>query len=68
MRKWNINKVTYCAIRDWTEHKTIKTFKLVYNFAFLGGNPVWRTWRIIRNTLKSTYKEMIKDYEKTIDN
>ena len=34
MKKWNINKVTYCAIRDWIEHKTIKTFKLVYNFAF----------------------------------
>lgn len=64
----NIDKVAYCAIRDWTEHKSIKTFKLVYNFAFTGGCGIWKVWRIFRNTFRGTYKKITEDYEKVIDN
>jgi hypothetical protein len=63
MAKWNIKASTYHALKAWTERKSLNNFKSVYHSAFTGGNPIWRVWRILRNTISGRYKEMVVDYE-----
>lgn len=48
-----ITKVQYLAIDNWLNQKSWKNFKTLFILGFdLKGwrRPLWRCWRIIRNT------------------
>ena len=48
-----ITKVQYTAIDNWLKEKTFQNFKTLFIFGFnLKGwqRPIWKCWRIIRNT------------------
>jgi hypothetical protein len=60
-----MNKKTYAAIVKWVEHKSLKNFFKLYKDGFLFNRlwtcPLWRIWRIIRNTITKRYDEIAKD-------
>ena len=49
----------------WLEKKNFHTFKLLYLYGFQSeAKPLFRIWRILRNTLNGRYREIaIKGYE-----
>lgn len=49
----------------WLEKKSFKNFKLLYHYGFRNNpNPVFRIWRIFRNTVNGRYREIaIKGYK-----
>lgn len=60
-----MNKKTYTVIVEWVEHKSFKNFLKLYKDGFLFNHlwtrPIWRIWRIIRNTVTKRYDEIVKD-------
>lgn len=61
MPSYNISKECYNSVVNWNKKKNFKNFCMVYKYGFrfeyLWQRPLWRTWRIIRNTwiLKEKY-------------
>ena len=59
-----ITKVQYTAIDSWLKEKTFQNFKTLFIFGFnLKGwqRPIWKCWRIIRNTwITKIYYEIYK--------
>lgn len=63
-----LNKKQFIAIYNWVNHKSIKTFIAVYRDAFdinfMWWRPLWRCWRIFRNTyINKRYSEIAKAKE-----
>lgn len=60
-----MNKEAYAVIVKWVEHKSFKNFLKLYKDGFLLNHlwmrPLWRIWRIIRNTVTKRYDEIVKD-------
>ena len=48
----------YKALLEWERKKNLDNFRRVYRECFTGGNFIYRTWRIIRNTITGRYVEM----------
>lgn len=57
----------YKALLEWERKKSLDNFRRVYRECFTGGNFIWRTWRIIRNTITGRYVEMLEMYENSVD-
>lgn len=63
MPSYNISKECYNSVVNWNKKKNFKNFCMVYKYSFrfryLWQRPLWRTWRIIRNTwiLKEKYQK-----------
>lgn len=57
----------YKALLEWERKKSLDNFRRVYRECFTGGNFIWRTWRIIRNTITGRYAEMLEMYENSVD-
>ena len=57
----------YKALLEWERKKSLDNFRRVYGECFTGGNFIWRTWRIIRNTITGRYVEMLEMYENSVD-
>ena len=59
------NKRGYDAIVNWVENPSIKNFFKLYKdgftIRFIWWRPLWRIWRIIRNTVTGRYKEIAND-------
>ena len=59
------NKKGYDAIVHWVENPSIKNFFKLYRdgftFRFIWWRPLWRIWRIIRNTATGRYKQIAND-------
>ena len=59
------NKKAYNAIVCWVENPSIKNFFKLYKdgffIRFIWWRPLWRIWRIIRNTITGRYKEIASD-------
>lgn len=52
-------KIFMMAVQEWNEEKCWETFKGIYTFGFRNNpNPLFRVWRIARNTLNGRYKEI----------
>ena len=48
-----ITKLQYLAIDNWLKKKTVQNFKTLFIVGFnLKGwqRPIWKCWRIVRNT------------------
>lgn len=65
----SINYKTFEAIYNWMNHKSLKNFCVLYRDGFLFNHlwarPLWRCWRIFRNTyLNNRYNEIVADKEK----
>ena len=64
-------KLFYKAVCQWNKKKNPKTFFTLYRDGFthytLRENPVWRVYKIIKNTLSGKYQwcenELKKRYE-----
>lgn len=59
-----MNLDTYKAIVNWVKNPSIKNFFRLYktfSFRFIWLCPLWRIWRIIRNTITGRYKEIASD-------
>ena len=59
----SINHKTFEAIYNWINHKSLKNFCILYRDGFLFNHlwsrPLWRCWRIFRNTcLNNRYNEI----------
>lgn len=54
MSFYKIPKDGYDSIINWNKKKNFKNFCMVYKYGFtlkyLWQRPLWRVWRIIRNT------------------
>lgn len=62
----NVPYKTYMAIYNWVNHKSLKNFCVLYRDGFLFNHlwsrPLWRCWRIFRNThLNNRYNEILAD-------
>lgn len=62
----NVPYKTYMAIYNWMNHKSLKNFCVLYRDGFLFNHlwsrPLWRCWRIFRNThLNNRYNEILAD-------
>ena len=57
----------YKALLEWERKKSLDNFRRVYRECFTCGNFIWRTWRIIRNTITGRYVEMLEMYENSVD-
>lgn len=62
----NIRYKSYMAIYNWINHKSIKNFCILYrdgfDFKHLWARPLWRCWRIFRNThINHRYEEILAD-------
>ena len=59
------NKKAYDAIIRWVENPSIKNFFKLYKdgfiIRFIWWRPLWRIWRIIRNTATGRYKKIASD-------
>lgn len=59
-----ISKNSYNAIDNWNKKKNLKNFCMLYKHGFTYKNlwqrPLWRVWRIIRNTwiIKTKYNDI----------
>lgn len=61
---------------DWNHKKSIKNFIKVYKKTFthftFSENPIWRIYKIFKNTISGKYEEIEKnfkkDYEKLLTN
>ena len=65
----SINHKAFEAIYNWMNHKSLKNFCILYRDGFLFNHlwsrPLWRCWRIFRNTyLNNRYNEIVVDKEK----
>lgn len=60
------------AIREWNKKKSFRNFAQLYREGFtyytLWQNPVWRVFRIIRNTLTGRYLWCEGEFDKRADN
>lgn len=53
------------AYIEWRKKKSIKNFKRMLSDGFSGGNClVWRTWRVIKNTVTGKYERLYQEYWK----
>lgn len=53
------NKLFMMSVQEWNEEKCWETFIHLYRFGFRNNpNPLFRLWRITRNTLNGRYKEI----------
>lgn len=53
----------YHAINNWMHHPSIATFKKLYDNGFryhYPFNPIYRTWRIFRNTICGRYTQILE--------
>jgi len=66
----NIHYKTFIAIYNWMEEKSFKNFISLYRYGFtytgrvsrIFSRPLWRCWRIFRNTyLNNRYAEIAAD-------
>ena len=57
----------YKALLEWERKKRLDNFRRVYRECFTSGNFIYRTWRIIRNTITGRYVEMLEMYENSVD-
>lgn len=65
-------RLFYKAVCQWNKKKNIRTFFVLYRDGFthytLRENPVWRVYKIIKNTLNGRYEwcenELDKRYKK----
>ena len=62
----NVPYESYIAIYNWMNHKSLKNFYILYRDGFLFNHlwsrPLWRCWRILRNThLNNRYHEVLAD-------
>lgn len=65
----NISYVNFIAIYNWMEKKSLKNFIQLYEHGFtytgirrIFARPLWRCWRIFRNTyLNNRYAEIATD-------
>ena len=59
-----ITKVQYLTIDNWLKKKSWKNFKTLFIFGFnlkSWQRPVWKCWRIVRNTwITKTYYDIYK--------
>lgn len=59
------NKKAYDAIVCWVEKPSVKNFFKLYRdgftIRFIWWRPLWRIWRIIRNTVTGKYKQIAND-------
>lgn len=65
----SINHKSFEAIYNWMNHKSLKNFCILYRDSFLFNHlwsrPLWRCWRIFRNTcLNNRYNEIVADKKK----
>ena len=63
-----IPRKTYIAIYNWINHKSIKNFCILYRDGFyfnhLWSRPLWRCWRIFRNThINNRYQDILTDVD-----
>ena len=67
MTPYEKNKKAYNAIVIWVKNPSIKNFFKLYKDGFLirfiWWRPLWRIWRIIRNTITGRYKEIANNKE-----
>ena len=47
----------FYALVDWNEKKTYINFLSMYKLWFNGGNPLYRVFKIVYNTISGKYKE-----------
>lgn len=62
----NIPYESYMAIYNWMNRKSLKNFCILYRDGFLFNHlwsrPLWRCWRIFRNThFNNRYNEILAD-------
>ena len=63
-----ITKVQYLVIDNWLKEKSFQNFKTLFVFGFNlkdWQRPIWKCWRIIRNTWIN--KKYLEIYEIDID-
>lgn len=58
----------YIVISNWVKKKNFKNFCQVYKYGFtykhLWNRPLWRVWRIIRNTwINKNYQIIYNEYK-----
>lgn len=61
-----IRYTAYIAIYNWMNHRSIKNFFILYREGFdvarSWSRPLWRCWRIFRNThINHRYQEILAD-------
>ena len=61
-----MTRLQYEVIRDWNERRTAANFFRVYkhcfDYRYLLWRPLWRIWRIFRNTVLTDKYEKLEQW------
>ncbi len=67
-----MTELQYNVVCDWNRNHSVKNFLRLYkhgfNYKWLLWRPIWRIWRIFRNTvLSARYIQLERQYKGKLD-